>query len=111
MHSLRKASIEHGMAIVSTTVTTTLYVTSEAFTIPKKQTFMEYTHRGLDSDMGMSLIPDTNLRFVPGKSLFTSTHLINVYTNLLNFTVRVRLSISHYFCCKIARFQEANLAD
>lgn len=46
---------------------------------------------------------------MPGKSLFTSTHLINVYTNLLNFTVRVRLSISHYFCCEIARFQKPTL--
>lgn len=49
------------MAIVSTTVTTTLYVTSEAFTIPKNKTKHEYKHRGLDGDMGMGLNPDPNL--------------------------------------------------
>jgi len=92
-------------------VTTTLYVTSEAFTIPKNKTDTSTIIVDLDGDMGMSLNPVPNLRLVLGKSLFTSTHLINVYTNLPNFTVRVRLSISHYFCLQNCALSRANLAD
>ena len=71
--SLRKASIEHGMAIVTTTVTTPLYVTSEATTIPKNKTNTSTNIVDLTATWAWAwfLIPISD--FVRGKSLLTST--------------------------------------